>query len=66
VQRQDPKADARIDDHEKSMGIWLREALNQLSKVAPAIAQRVFDLRQIIGFRNILIHGYAAIDHGRV
>jgi uncharacterized protein with HEPN domain len=24
------------------------------------------DFRQIIGFRNILIHGYAAIDHGRV
>jgi uncharacterized protein with HEPN domain len=26
----------------------------------------VSDLRQIIGFRNILIHGYAMIDHGRV
>jgi uncharacterized protein with HEPN domain len=26
----------------------------------------VSDLRQIVGFRNILIHGYAAIDHGRV
>jgi uncharacterized protein with HEPN domain len=42
------------------------EALNQLSKVAPDLAQRVSDRRQIIGFRNILIHGYAAIDHGRV
>jgi uncharacterized protein with HEPN domain len=42
------------------------EALNQLSKVAPGIAQRVSDRRQIIGLRNILIHGYAAIDHGRV
>src|SRR5215471_17225338 len=42
------------------------EALNQLSKVAPDIARRVSDLRPIIGFRNILIHGYAAIDHARV
>lgn len=42
------------------------EALNQLSKFAPDIARRVSDLRQIVGFRNILIHGYAAIDHGRV
>jgi uncharacterized protein with HEPN domain len=42
------------------------EALNQLSKVAPDLVQRISDRRQIIGFRNILIHGYAAIDHGRV
>ncbi len=32
------------------------EALNQLSKFAPDIARRVSDLRQIVGFRNILIH----------
>ncbi len=42
------------------------EALNRLSKIAPDIAGRVSDLRQIVGFRNILVHGYAAIDHGRV
>jgi uncharacterized protein with HEPN domain len=42
------------------------EALNQLSKVSPDLARQVPHLREIIGFRNILIHGYAAIDHGRV
>jgi uncharacterized protein with HEPN domain len=42
------------------------EALNQLSKLSPDLARRVPHLREIIGFRNILIHGYAAIDHDRV
>jgi uncharacterized protein with HEPN domain len=42
------------------------EALNQLSKISPGLARRVPDLREIIGFRNNLIHGYTAIDHGRV
>jgi uncharacterized protein with HEPN domain len=42
------------------------EALNQLLKLAPSVAQRVPHLREIIGFRNVLIHGYAAIDHDRV
>jgi uncharacterized protein with HEPN domain len=42
------------------------EALNRLSKAAPDLAQEVPNLREIIGFRNILIHGYASVDHGRV
>ncbi|CAN5152041.1 DUF86 domain-containing protein [soil metagenome] len=42
------------------------EALNQLSKVAPEIAQRVPDHRQVVAFRNLLIHGYAAVDHAMV
>ena len=42
------------------------EALNQLSKVAPNIAHRIPHIRDIIGFRNVLIHGYAAIDDARV
>ena len=42
------------------------EALNRLSKVSPDLAQDVPNLREIIGFRNILIHGYASVDHGRV
>lgn len=42
------------------------EALNQLSKRNPEIAARVPDLRAIIGFRNLLIHGYAEIDHALV
>ena len=42
------------------------EALNQLSKRSPELAQRVPHWREIIGFRNVLIHGYATIDHARV
>ena len=42
------------------------EALNQLSKVAPEIAQKIPDLSQIVAFRNLLIHGYAAVDHSTV
>lgn len=44
----------------------LGEALNQLSKVAPEVAVRVPDLPQIVAFRNLLIHGYATVDHPTV
>lgn len=39
------------------------EALVQLSRVDPATASRISEHRRIIAFRNILIHGYAEIDH---
>jgi uncharacterized protein with HEPN domain len=42
------------------------EALNRLSKISPDLARRVPELREIVGFRNVLIHGYATIDHARV
>lgn len=42
------------------------EALSQLAKVDPQIASSVSELRRIIAFRNILVHGYAAIDHDTV
>lgn len=38
------------------------EALNRLSKTAPEIAARIPDLPRIVAFRNILIHGYAAVE----
>ena len=38
------------------------EALSQLHKSHPAVAQGIIDYRQIIAFRNILIHGYAVVD----
>jgi len=38
------------------------EALNQLMKIAPAVASQVADHRKIIAFRNILIHGYAVVE----
>jgi uncharacterized protein with HEPN domain len=42
------------------------EALNLLSKSEPVLAKQVPDLERIVAFRNLLIHGYAAVDHARV
>ena len=39
------------------------EALNQLAKLDAGIAARITGYRRIIAFRNILIHGYAEVDH---
>jgi uncharacterized protein with HEPN domain len=38
------------------------EALNQLSKVSPELAEQIPELPRIVAFRNILIHGYAMVD----
>ena len=42
------------------------EALNNLSKRDAALAARVPNCREIIAFRNVLIHGYARVQHDRV
>ena len=42
------------------------EALSQLAKVDPQFASNVSELRRIIALRNILVHGYAAIDYDTV
>lgn len=42
------------------------EAMNSLRKVAPEIANGIPYSHAIIGFRNILAHGYAEIDHDKV
>ena len=40
----------------------LGEALNQLSRLDPDMAEKIPDLPRIVAFRNILIHGYASVD----
>jgi uncharacterized protein with HEPN domain len=42
------------------------EALAQLARLDAAMAAKVPDLREIVAFRNVLIHGYAVIDRARV
>ena len=42
------------------------EALGQLARSDPALAERIPRYRETIAFRNLLIHGYAAVDHNRV
>jgi uncharacterized protein with HEPN domain len=39
------------------------EALTQLRKIDPVTAASLNDLARIVGFRNILIHGYASVDN---
>lgn len=42
------------------------EAMNNLQKIAPVIADTIPHARAIIGFRSILAHGYAELDHNKV
>jgi uncharacterized protein with HEPN domain len=42
------------------------EAMNNLLKIAPNLADRIPHSRAIIGFRNILAHGYAELNHAKI
>ncbi len=44
----------------------LGEALNRLRRDDEAVAARIPDLAEIVGFRNVLIHGYDIVDRGAV
>jgi uncharacterized protein with HEPN domain len=43
--------------------IIIGEALTRLEKVDAALAKQITDYRKIIGFRNVLVHGYELIDN---
>lgn len=38
------------------------EALARLRERYPELAEQISDIHQIVGFRNILIHGYHVVD----
>ena len=42
--------------------VFIGEAVNRLAKLAPQIVSRISEFEQIIGFRDILIHGYADVN----
>mgnify|MGYP001562582690 CR=1 FL=1 len=46
---------------EKSLEI-IGEAIGQLGKVDPVAVEGITAHRQIVAFRNILAHGYSAVD----
>lgn len=56
--RDDPLLRAGVERKFEIIG----EALNKLSKIAPAVTASVSEAGRIIAFRNILVHGYNAID----
>jgi uncharacterized protein with HEPN domain len=50
----------------KSQFEVIGEALAQLAKHSPHLVAGVPHWREAIGFRNVLIHGYAEVDDVRV
>ena len=38
------------------------EALNRLTREDPELADRIPDIRRIVGFRNVLAHGYDVVE----
>ena len=42
--------------------IVIGEALSRLEKVDVNLTNQIMDYRKIIGFRNVLVHGYKMID----
>jgi uncharacterized protein with HEPN domain len=54
----DPMLSASVEREFEIIG----EALNRLRQAAPEVAAGIPKLEQIIAFRNILAHGYRAID----
>ena len=44
----------------------LGEALNLALRLDPSLAQQISETRAIVAFRNVLLHGYAAIDNDKV
>jgi uncharacterized protein with HEPN domain len=42
------------------------EALSVLRRIDPVLASHIPDLARIVGFRNVLVHGYTGVDDSLV
>ena len=58
----DYSTDALLHAGVERQFITIGEALTRLEKLDAALAGRITHYRQIVGFRNVLVHGYDAID----
>ena len=59
---QDVKTKAAVERKLLNIG----EALNQANQINKEIENEITDFRKIIGFRNILVHGYFGVDDALV
>ncbi len=57
----DYSADALLRSAVERQLTIVGEALNRLKKIDPTAASSITDARQIIAFRNILVHGYDVV-----
>ncbi len=62
----DYEADPLLRAAAERQFILIGEALFQAARKDSTLGQSITSLPQIIGFRNILVHGYAAIQHQTV
>ncbi len=58
----DYQGDALLRSAVERQFIIIGEALMQAERKEPGLGQSINDLRKIIAFRNVLVHGYAAIQ----
>lgn len=58
----DYEADAMLRSAVERQFEIIGEALAQLTRLDEVLASRINEHRQIIDFRNVLIHGYSIVD----
>jgi uncharacterized protein with HEPN domain len=58
----DYKTDELLRAGVERLFILIGEALGRLEKIDAGSLNQITDFRRIIGFRNVLVHGYETID----
>ena len=63
---EDYRGDRRLRNAVERNFEIIGEAIKRLAQIDSQTADRIGDYRQIIAFRNVLIHGYDLVDHALV